>query len=56
VVELATQVLLAQCWSPAQAWPQVPQSVLLVAVSAQAVPHRVCPAAQLDVQALLLQT
>jgi hypothetical protein len=34
----------------------VPQSVLLLVVSAQAVPHKVCPAAQPDMQALLLHT
>jgi len=38
---LATQALLAQCWLAPHAWPQLPQSVLLVVVSAQAVPHRV---------------
>jgi hypothetical protein len=35
---------------------QLPQSVLLLVVSTQAVPHMVCPAAQLDMHALLLQT
>jgi hypothetical protein len=55
-VVLATQVLPAQCVLPVHACPQLPQSVLLVVVSTQAVPHRVCPPMQLDVHALLLQT
>ena len=56
VVELATQALLAQCWLAPHACPHVPQSVLLLVVSTQAVPHRVCPPVQLEVHALLLQT
>jgi hypothetical protein len=39
-----------------QACAQLPQSVLLLVVSTQAVPHMVCPAVQLDMQALLLHT
>jgi hypothetical protein len=53
---LATQALPAQCWLLVHACPQLPQSVLLLVVSTHAVPHRVCPPVQLEVQALLLHT
>ena len=56
LVALSTQALLAQCWLAPHACAQLPQSVLLLVVSTQAVPHMVCPPAQLDMQALLLQT
>jgi hypothetical protein len=50
------QALPAQCWLAPQACPHAPQSVLLLVVSTQAVPHRVCPPAQVEVHAVLLQT
>jgi hypothetical protein len=55
-VELSTQSLFSQRWVAPHARPQLPQLALLVAVSTQAVPHIVCPAEQVELQTLLLQT
>ena len=56
-VELATQVPLSQCWADPQTFPQAPQlKPSLPVVMTHDEPQRVCPAEQLDVQALLLHT
>jgi len=56
VVTLSTQELLTQFWVDVQAVLQLPQFALLLVVSTQLDPHKVCPLAQLELQLLLLQT
>src|SRR3954462_15266999 len=55
VVTLATHALFAQCSVDAHTIPQPPQLPPLVVVSAQLVPHSVCPGEQSMVQMSLLQ-